>query len=134
MKINIIFAITIVNIPIIASLVNNENKQCVEGNAFGPWDKVKCSGWVQGKCPVEDMKISNSQVVELTKSGTQIAAITITDPDGVPPSGYGVASRTSSTISLTSSPTKADIIAQRMTLEAHRAKLEEQLAEIKSKF
>jgi hypothetical protein len=57
---------------------------------------------------------------------------------GIPPSGYGVvASRTSSTISVaarTTSPTKADIVAQRMTLEAHRAKLEEQLAEIKSKF
>jgi hypothetical protein len=62
----------------------NENKQCVEGNSNGPFDRAKCSGWVQGKCPVESLSIDNNQIVEFTKSKTTVAHITLIDPDGPP--------------------------------------------------
>lgn len=54
--------------------------------------------------------------------------------ESAPMSTKSIADRSLLANQRTASPSKADIIAQRMTLEAHRAKLEQQLAEIQSKF
>ena len=62
----------------------NGNGQCVEGNELGPFDSEGCNGWVQAKCPVEDITLTTSTVVEGSVYGdgsTEITDFAVDDPN-----------------------------------------------------